>query len=154
MFRKRTLPIWEIGGSTYFITFRTDGIVLPREARQVILDACLHLNGQKYHLWAAVVMLDHVHLLLTPREVKKGEWHSLASILHSLKSFTGNMVNRLLSRRGPLWQSDYFNRIVRDDAEFLEKWNYIRNNPIRRELCKRPEDWDAFYEHSGPEPDN
>jgi hypothetical protein len=63
-------------------------------------------------------------------------------------------VNRFLRRQGPLWQEDYFNRIVRDDAEFLEKWNYIRNNPVKQEFCESPEDWDAFYEHCGPEPDN
>ena len=91
-------------------------------------------------------MPDHVHLLLTPIENPKGGFFSLTEILHSLKSFTGNKINNLLNRHGPLWQEEYFNRILRDETEFLEKWNYIRNNPVKKELCQRPEEWDAFYE--------
>jgi putative transposase len=146
VFRKRTLPVWEIGGSAYFLTFRTKGIELPAAARQIILQACRYHHGSKYQLWAAVVMTDHAHLLLSPLEVQKDEWHSLASILHSIRSFTANKVNRCLGRHGALWQEDYFNRIVRDDAEFLEKWNYIRNNPVKQDLCEHPEEWDAFSE--------
>jgi REP element-mobilizing transposase RayT len=95
-------------------------------------------------------MPDHVHLLLTPQGKGGDGYYSLAEIVHSLKSFTGTKINRLLNRQGTLWQEDYFNRIVRDEAEFLEKWNNIRNNPVKKELCMNPEEWDAFYEYQGP----
>mgnify|MGYP005854144173 FL=1 len=95
-------------------------------------------------MWAVVVMPDHVHLLLTPLEKTGGGYYSLAEILHSLKSFTGSRINRLLKRQGKVWQEDYFNRIVRDEGEFLEKWNYIRNNPVKKDLCQYPEEWDGF----------
>jgi hypothetical protein len=75
---------------------------------------------------------------------------SLTEILHSLKSFTGNRINNVLKRKGALWQEDFFNRIVRDEVDFLEKWNYIRNNPVKKEWCEYPEEWDAFYEYQGP----
>ena len=146
---KRQLPHWQMGGSTYFVTFRSKGPILPPEARKIILEACSYFDSTKYRLWVAVVMPDHVHLLLTPKEKAQGGFFSLTEILHSLKSFTGNRINHLLNRQGTLWQEDYFNRIVRDEAEFLEKWNYIRNNPVKQELCRYPEEWDAFYEYQG-----
>ncbi len=147
---KRQLPHWQMGGSTYFVTFRTKIFNLPLEARRVVLEAFCYFNDSKYRLWAAVVMPDHVHLLLTPKEKAEGGYFSLTEILHSLKSFTGNKINNVLNRQGTLWQEDFFNRIVRDEKEFLEKWNYIRNNPVKKELCQRPEEWDAFYEYQGP----
>jgi len=35
---------------------------------------------------------------------------------------------------------------VRDDAEFLEKWQYIRNNPVKEALAATPEDYPWLYE--------
>jgi len=135
-----------MGGSTYFVTFRTEDLELPSEARKLVLKACRHFDGQRYTLWTAVVMPDHVHLLLQPKEQEPGQWWSLSAILHSIKSFTANQINKLLKREGTVWQDESFDRIVRDEEEFLEKWNYIRNNPVKRELCSEPESWDAFYE--------
>src|SRR5271169_2326339 len=97
---KRQLPHWQMGGSTYFITFRTKIFNLPIEARRVVLEAFCYFNDSKYRLWAAVVMLDHVHLLLTPKEKAEGGFFSLTEILHSLKSFTGNKINTVLNRQG------------------------------------------------------
>jgi putative DNA methylase len=142
----RNLPHWQMGGSTYFVTFRTVDLELPRAARTLVLDACRHFDGQRYTLWTAVVMPDHVHLLLRPEEQEPGQWWSLSIILHSIKSFTANQINKLLKREGSIWQDESFDRIVRNEEEFLEKWNYIRNNPVKRGLCSEPEAWDAFYE--------
>jgi len=97
-------------------------------------------------------MPDHTHLLLRPEERSPGEWWPLARLLHSIKSFSSNQVNQTLRRRGTLWLDESFDRVVRDEEEFLEKWNYIRWNPVRKGLCERPEDWDALYEWAGEGP--
>lgn len=146
---RRNLPHWQVGGATYFVTFRTKQAELPVAARQQVLAACRHFDNRRFTLWVVVVMPDHVHLLLRPEERSPGEWWPLASLLHSIKSFSSNQVNRTLRRRGSLWLDESFDRIVRDDEEFLEKWNYIRCNPVRKGLCEQPEDWDALYEWAG-----
>jgi len=148
--RRRNLPHWEIDGSTYFITFRTRDLELTPEIRRLVLEACRHFEGVRYRLWSAVVMPDHVHLLLTPRRDKKGQWYALSRILHSLKSFSAKQINELLKRRGAVWQDESYDRIMRDEAECLEKWEYIRNNPVKRGLCSRPEEWEGWYECGGP----
>ena len=149
---RRNLPHWQLGGATYFVTFRTQALGLTPEARAIVLDACRHFDGNRYHLWTAVVMPDHAHLLLQPKEIGKNEWHSLSSILHSIKSFTAKKINALMSRTGTVWQDESFDRIVRDENEFLEKWNYIRNNPVKRELVHSPTEWIGFYECTGRMP--
>ncbi len=149
---QRNLPHWQIGGATYFVTFRTAGIELKSKARQIVLDACLFFDPGRYTLWTAVVMPDHAHLLLQPAENEDGKWHSLSSILHSIKSFTANKINKHLERSGHVWQVESFDRIIRNDNDFFEKWNYIRNNPLKKELAQSPCEWIGFYECTGKMP--
>ncbi len=68
----------------------------------------------------------HVHVLVKPLER-----YFLHELVHSWKSFTANRLQREGGREGRVWQEDYFNRIVRDEAEFLEKAQYILNNPLK-----------------------
>jgi len=43
--------------------------------------------------------------------------------------------------RSPLWQKRYYDRNIRDYAEFVEKLQYLHRNPVKRGLAKRAEDW-------------
>ena len=61
-------------------------------------------------------------------------------------------MNGLLKRKGAVWQEEYFDRIVRDEAELFEKWNYIRNNPVKNSLADSPKEWIGFYEATGKMP--
>ena len=72
-------------------------------------------------------MHDHVHLLIKPKDP-----HTLSQILHTIKSFTTNQMQRLHGRHGAVWLHESWDRIVRDENEFLGKLKYILNNPIRR----------------------
>lgn len=103
-------------------------------------------DGRKWIMYAAVVMPDHVHALVQPLILSDGAGaFDLAEIIHSVKSFTVHKINRQRSNRGSLWQDERFDRIVRDEAEFLEKWQYIMNNPVKRELVQRWEDYLWLY---------
>ena len=84
-------------------------------------------DGQRYELPAYVVMDDHVHALLAPLVP-----YELQSILHSWKSFTARQMQREHKRFGRVWQDEYFDRIVRDDKEFIQKLEYIVGNPWKR----------------------
>jgi len=65
----------------------------------------------------------------------------LAEIMHSLKSYTANVANRLLKRSGQLWQHESYDHWVRDEAELERIVYYIRANPVAAGLVARPEDW-------------
>lgn len=91
-------------------------------------------------------MPDHVYLLLQPKEIEPKRWWPLAAILNGIKGFTAHRINDVLGRRGLVWLDERFDRIVRDEAELVEKWKYIRMNPVKQGLCERPEDWDTLYE--------
>jgi REP element-mobilizing transposase RayT len=144
---RRTLPHWQEPGRVYFITWRCKrGEVLSPEERTITLEAVHYWDGRKWTLYAAVVMPDHVHTLVQPMTLPQSDGvYDLAEIIHSVKSFSVHQINRQRGRRGSLWQDERFDRIVRDEEEFLEKWQYIMNNPLKQELAQRWEDYPWLY---------
>ena len=93
-------------------------------------------------------MSSHVHALVQPLIQSKGGTFDLAEILHSVKSFSAHQINRQRERHGSIWQDERFDRIVRDEMEFKEKWEYIRNNPVKNGLCQSPEKYPWLYERT------
>ena len=144
---RRTLPHWQDPGRVYFITWRgKKGEVLSPEERTIVLESLQYWDSRKWTLYAAVVMPDHVHILAQPLTIPECTGvYDLAEIIHSVKSFSVHQINRLRARRGPLWQDERYDRIVRDEAEFLEKWQYIMHNPLKQELVHRWEDYPWLF---------
>jgi REP element-mobilizing transposase RayT len=86
-------------------------------------------------------MPDHVHLLLTPLRSESGNPHSLIEILQGIKGASAHSVNRALRRSGPVWQEESFDHVLRSDESFEKKLEYLRQNPVRRGLVGKPEDY-------------
>jgi len=112
------------------------------EAVQLVQDALLFFDGERYKLCAWVVMPNHVHALFQTQP----EW-ALARIVGSWKSFTGRRLSKLseaLTERvasGPVWHRDYWDRFIRDEQHFQTVRHYIHDNPVKAGLVSRPEDW-------------
>lgn len=162
--RRRNLPHWEVGGSTYFVTFRLKGAqprrareqsavvrgagwqpALSAQERQVVKDAILHWHGTKWHVYLFVVMPDHVHILATPAQNSPGLWFPLAEILRSVKRRSAREINRLRGTRGAIWQAESYDHIVRDAEEFDEVAGYIISNPARVGLLCTEWDYDGLW---------
>lgn len=145
--KKRNLPHWQEPGRVYFITWRCQKHKLLQPAeRTITLDAIKFLDQRKWIVFAAVIMPDHVHVLGQPHfNADKGAI-SLSEILHSIKNFSSHAINKLANSRGSIWQDESFDRIIRDDNEFMEKWQYIRNNPVTARLVDQSESYPWLYE--------
>ena len=61
--------------------------------------------------------------------------------MQSLKSVTAHRINKLLRRSGPVWEEESFDHVLRSDESLEDKREYIRQNPVRAGLAKRPEDY-------------
>ncbi len=134
-------------GQVYFITWRCkEGETLLPEERVLVLDSLRYWEGRKWSVLAAVIMPDHVHALVRCLPHPGGGIYSLAEILHSVKSFSAHQIMKKKGKNGKLWQDERYDRIVRDEAEFFEKWNYLRNNPVKERLAVTPEDYPWLYE--------
>jgi REP element-mobilizing transposase RayT len=138
----RNLPHYQKAGRAVFVTFcKAIRIPFAPEARDAILQHCLHDHGKRYELHAVVVMPDHVHMLLTPLRDENGWPYSLPTILKLLKGTSARSINKLLNSTGPVWQEESFDHILRSQGSLDEKMEYIQQNPVRRGLVKRPEDY-------------
>lgn len=106
-----------------------------RRAAELIEANWLHLDGKRYRLLAWVIMPNHVHLIV---EI----WHvPQSNLVKNWKGFTARRINRLLGRRGRLWQHDYWDRYIRDQEHYRKIMLYIEWNPVKAGLVKWLEQW-------------
>ncbi len=139
---RRRLPHYQNATGALFVTYRTFGkLVLPDEARDLALRHCLCDHGKRLHMSAAVVMPTHIHLLFWALRDVDGWPFPLVDVMQSLKGASAHTVNRLLRRQGPLWDEESFDHVLRSDESWEEKREYIRQNPVRAGLVRRPEDY-------------
>jgi REP element-mobilizing transposase RayT len=124
-----------------FIRFGTaDRWILPHEARDIVMECCLFKNGSWFHLHAAVVMPEHVHLLLSLLYNEVSDPMPLYQVLANMKSVSAHKINRLLQRKGRVWQEESFDRATRAD-EFQHYLDYIQANPVKRRLVGQSADY-------------
>ena len=134
-YTKRSLPHFESPWAKYAITFATrNHRQLSEKARDVVLESLLRWKDQRYELFGACVMPDHVHLLIEPmieREDDSGKpiFFGLSKILHSIKSFTANRINKIDKLNDPVWETESFDRLIRSESDLEQKFEYITRNP-------------------------
>ncbi len=105
-------------------------------AGKIVQDGILFYHGRKYLLHAWTVMPNHVHALFTPFDS-----FELGDIVKPLKGFTSREIHKALGGSGRLWQRDFFDVLIRDEAHFERVLNYIEWNPVKAKLCTDPTKW-------------
>jgi REP element-mobilizing transposase RayT len=99
---------------------------------RIVADALKHFDGERYDLLAWCVMLNHVHVVVKPYA-----GHELPDILHSWKSFTAHEANKAVKRKGQFWEEEYYDHLIRDEADYVRCVEYVLANPEKAGL----EDW-------------
>ncbi|HET9418804.1 MAG TPA: DEAD/DEAH box helicase [Chthoniobacterales bacterium] len=134
-YHRRNLPHFERPWAKYAITFATrNHRQLSAEARDIVLESLLQWKDRRYELYAACVMPDHVHMLIEPMVEKQSEdgktvFFPVSKILHSIKSFTANRINKIDNASRAVWESESFDRFIRSESDLQEKFSYITRNP-------------------------
>ena len=41
-----------------------------------------------------------------------------------------------------VWQPGFFDHLMRSSESYTEKWNYVRQNPVRAGLVNNPDHWE------------
>ncbi|CAN5903521.1 transposase [soil metagenome] len=108
-----------------------------RPCAEAVRDALKFFHGQRYQLLVWCIMPNHVHVLV---ETMKG--FPLGSVVHSWKIFTARAINRHLTRMGPVWQVDYFDRYIRSERHYGNEADYIEGNPVMAGFVESPGDWE------------
>ncbi len=154
---RRHLPHFEGKGNPLFITFTTiERWHLPEAARMLVLSHILHDHPVKMSLICAVVMPDHAHTLYYPICDAEGNRYTKTEIVGAIKSASAHSINKLLKRKGTVWQDESFDHVTRKSESVEAKAQYIVENPIRKGLCQKVDDypylWRAWVDDVGQPP--
>ena len=114
----------------------------------VVRDAIYHFAGERYDVYAYVIMPSHFHWIFRPKE----DWTETLNlhheergpreiIMHSIKLYTARECNRILGRQGRFWQAESYDHCVRDEAELLRIIEYVEMNPVKADSTVSPEEW-------------
>ena len=107
----------------------------PRVA-DIVQNALLHFDGQRYRLLAWCVMPNHVHVIIEPIAP-----HTHSQIVHSWKSFTAKEANKHLNRAGDFWMREHHDRYIRNPAHLANAIAYAEDNPVKAGFVASKTDW-------------
>lgn len=83
-----------------------------------------------------VAMPDHLHFFVAPGN-REGD---LSKYLQAFRALVTRQL-RPLGYPYPLWQREFFDHLLRSNESYEEKWHYVRENPVRKRLVDKAENW-------------
>jgi len=109
-------------------------ILANQEAFAVLLAAWR--SAAEWQVGRFVVMPDHIHFFCAPA-------HEQAVPLINWIRYWKSCATKNWPRpeEHPLWQTDHWDRQLRREESYADKWEYVRLNPVRQKLVARPDDW-------------
>ena len=119
----------------FFVTFNTD------HRKKLLSNVQVHEEFRRFaesgeergiSVGRYVIMPDHIHLFVSGRRD-----FSLTQWVRLLK----RRLSRVISLPESHWQRRFFDHLIRHGESYSEKWEYVRQNPVRAGLVARPEDW-------------
>ena len=142
---RRLEGIW-IAAPIYFLTTCTRNrrpLLARDEVAEILIDEWR--TAHERHGWAIgryVIMPDHVHFFCRPELDAK----PLSEFVGSWKSYTSLKINALGRPRSTpaattLWQREFFDHVLRSTESYSEKWNYVKDNPVRAGLVSAADEW-------------
>jgi putative transposase len=86
-------------------------------------------------------MPDYVHLFCAP----DADAASLSDFIGGWKRWTSRRISNLprtaSAATGPIWQREFFDHLLRSEESYDQKWNYVRDNPVRAGLVLKASEW-------------
>lgn len=93
-----------------------------------VIDEAINKIPQKYEFISIdnyVIMPNHIHLLLTIKKLTGEASADIPRVINQMKGYVTKQIGF------SLWQKLYHDRVIRNEEEYLNKWQYIDDNPLR-----------------------
>ena len=130
-------------GQSHFVTFtcyhRLPHLADDKTCQAFVLALERARKLYQFRVYGFVAMPERVHLLIS--EPESGTIAKAVQALKLSSSLRTTAARECSNDRPPLWQKRYYDRNIRDYAEFVEKLQYLHRNPVMRGLVGRAEDW-------------
>ena len=122
----------------FFVTFCTykRRRILASDAVHAALVAFASEASSQHNIAVGryVITPDHVHLF-----VRGSDDFQLGPWVGRLKQALAKQIAP--AGTPPIWQRGFFDHLLRSDESYGQKWNYVRENPVRAGLVTNAEDW-------------
>jgi putative transposase len=122
-------------------------ITFASDADRAFYLECLEDAAGKYccEVHAYVLMANHVHLLVTPRQQD-----SISRLMQSVGRRYVQHVNYTYHRTGTLWEGRHQSALVDTDEYLLRCYRYIELNPVRARIVEHPGKyrWSSYGHHA------
>jgi REP element-mobilizing transposase RayT len=126
-----------IGKFQYFLTICAEGraavFLDPNVARSVASQVLRDATAYRFAVIAYVLMPDHTHWLVEGLS----ETSALRPFVKMAKQRSGYTFRQ--EKREPLWQSGFYDSVIREGKEVWGVIRYIVENPVRAGLVETPE---------------
>jgi REP-associated tyrosine transposase len=139
--------------SVYFITFCIERR-RPVLANPGAWEICLRIFSRldEWTTLAAIAMPDHLHALVAPLDrdasvAAFSKWFKHWFDEEYCRAFAA--ANGVPGNQTWKWQEGCFDRLLRSDESLSDKWEYLRQNPVRAGLVANPEDWPYQFASAG-----
>ena len=136
---------------TYFLTFTVKNwyCLFDRNNRfKILSDSLKYFQENKgLKIYSFVFMLNHIHLIVQSdnvidfvRDFKR--WTS-RKIKEDLMEYEPEVLKLFLDGDGNynFWQDTNKPEIIESEKFFMQKLNYIYNNPVKKDYVEVPENW-------------
>jgi putative transposase len=134
-------PRGRTGHGTYFISTQAASganvLQSDRIARLLIDVLYSYRAQQKYFLHEFVVMPNHLHLLIAPRDET-----TLEKSMQLIKGGFSYRAKKELKLVREIWQTSFHDRRVRDAEEYEGRRKYLHHNPVEAGLVMSSELWE------------
>jgi putative transposase len=110
--------------------------------RKIFASATVHqailaawLEASTWLVGRYVLLPDHIHFFCAPNGV------DAPSLERWMRFWKSRATARIGKRGAQVWQPDHWDRQLRRGESYDEKWEYVRNNPVRHGYVKNVDDW-------------
>lgn len=112
---------------------------------EIVAESLHYRDGKVYRLDAFTIMSNHVHVVAKPLSHGDMTYHSVSSIMQSLKGYTAFNANRILRRDGEFWAHESYDHWIRGIEEWQRIVAYVLNNPVKAGYVERWQEWKWNY---------
>jgi len=149
----------ELNSGMYFLTFTIKNwyYIFDRHDRfQILSDSIQYCQKNKdLKLYVYVFMLNHLHLIVSSSD--------MIAFIRDFKKFTSKEIQKNIIATEPsilklfqvdenkyeFWQKTNMPKLIESEKYFLQKANYIHENPMRKQYVANPEHW--YWSSANPQ---
>jgi putative transposase len=147
---RRLERVW-IDRPIYFMTkctFRRRVILATNDVADILIGEWRKAHDR--HGWAIgrhVIMPDHVHFFCRAELDAKAvpifiqRWKEWTSKRLAREIALAGIGEPGLKQGGSIWQEEFFDHVLRSSQSYSQKWDYVKENPVRAGLVKKYDDW-------------